>query len=373
MKQKHFFLTNKYPIYTIILYVFATVLVSCSPPKETTVKEEKFCIPRQLWPIIAFDTVNFENVHHELLLTGKVSFNEEKVIKVFPLASGIVQKVTVQLGDYVKKGQMLAVLSSSDIANMESELSAAESNLSVAEKNLEAAREMFKSGLTTEREYISSQKEFSKAKAEVSRIHEVLRIYSGSGVSDYVVYAPISGFIAEKKVNVNMQIRADNSDNLFTISDVNDVWIMANVYESDIPKIKLDYAASVTTLAYPNEVFLGKVDKIFNVLDPVNKVMKIRIQLHNSNYLLKPEMFANIKITYTDSTSMLVIPSSAVVFEHSKNYVVLYKDTCNVYSKEIEIFKALDDKTYLYGTGIKRGDRVISKSQLLIYNALQQQ
>lgn len=358
-------------VYLAILLAFA----SCtSTPEKVASNTEKdiFCIPKQLQPIMAVDTVTQELVMHELLLTGKIGFDEERVIKVFPLAGGIVQRVEVQLGDYVEKGKILAVLSSSDIADLERDFSAAESNLSIADKNLAAAEEMFKSGLTTERDFNVSQKEKIKAKSEVARINELLRIYSGSGKSDYIVRAPMSGFIMEKKVNTNMQIRTDNSDNLFTISDVKQVWVIANVYESDIAKVKLGYEAVVTTIAYPGVEYKGKVDKIYNVLDAENKVMKVRIQLQNDGYLLKPEMFANVRIVYTENKSMTTVPSRSVIFEHSKNYVVVYKDLCHVAVQEISIYHTYNDKTYIYEAYPKAGDRVISRSQLLIYNALTQ-
>jgi cobalt-zinc-cadmium efflux system membrane fusion protein len=358
----------------ILASMLVCSLFACKEQRKKNVvkADSSFCVPAQLMSVIELDTVRFERVKGERNLTGKVTFDEEKVIKIFPLAGGIVQVVNVQLGDYVEKGKVLAVISSSDIANYEKDLSSSESNMSIAEKNLDASREMYNSGLVTEREYNTAQKEYNKAKSEVARVNEVLRIYSGSGKSDYIVRAPISGFIVEKKINASMQIRADNTDNLFTISDLKDIWIIANVYESDISKIKQGYKADVTTISYPDKIFKGTVDKVFNVLDPVNKVMKIRIQLNNDDYLLKPEMFASVKISYDEDLTLLTIPSKAVIFEHSKNYVVLYKDTCKVSIREIDIYKTLDEETYIMGTDLKKNDLIVSQSQLLIYNALNQ-
>jgi cobalt-zinc-cadmium efflux system membrane fusion protein len=362
------------PVYPILIFSLCLCLLEgCQKSEETkSATAQEKCLPAQLMSIIEFDSVRMEVVEGEKNLTGKITFDDEKVIKIFPLAGGIVQQVNVQLGDYVEKGKVLAIISSSDIANMEKELSSSESDLSIAEKNMEASREMYNSGLITEREYNSTQKEYKKALSEVDRITEVLRIHSGSGKSDYIVRAPISGFIVEKKINTSMQIRTDNSDNLFTISDLKDIWVMANVYESDVSKIKEGYEADVTTISYPDQVFRGKVDKVFNVLDPVSKVMKVRIQLDNQSYLLKPEMFASVRIRYKEDLRLITIPSKAVIFEQSKNYVVVYRDTCDVFVREIEIYKTLNEKTYLIGTSLKKGDLIVTRSQLLIYNDLTQ-
>lgn len=93
-----------------------------------------------------------------------------------------------------------------------------------------------------------------------------------------------------------MAIRADNSNDLFTVSNLNDVWVLANVYESNISKVHLGDNVEVTTLSYPGRVFHGKIDKILNVLDPTNKVMKIRVVLPNPDYALKPEMFTSVNV-----------------------------------------------------------------------------
>src|SRR6185437_6569260 len=108
------------------------------------------------------------------------------------------------------------------------------------------------------------------------------------------IKAPISGFIVQKNITNNMVIRADNSNVVFAISDLKNVWVWANVYESNINNIHLGDAVNVTTLSYPGRVFNGKVDKIMNVLDPTSKVMKVRVALPNADYALKPQMYATV-------------------------------------------------------------------------------
>jgi cobalt-zinc-cadmium efflux system membrane fusion protein len=148
-----------------------------------------------------------------------------------------------------------------------------------------------------------------------------------------------------------------------------DVWIWANVFESDITKVKKGYDAQITTLAYPGKVFNGKIDEISSVLDPDNKVMKVRVALNNSDMLLKPEMFTNVLITNSESTTSVAIPASAVIFDSSKNYVVVYNSKCDLQVRSVNVIKTVDSVTYV-ASGLKPGDKVISKSQLLLYNAL---
>jgi cobalt-zinc-cadmium efflux system membrane fusion protein len=168
-----------------------------------------------------------------------------------------------------------------------------------------------------------------------------------------------------------MQIRPDNSTNLFTISDLKRVWILANVYETEIANIKVGEKVTVTTLSYPDKQFKGEIDKIYNILDPDNKTMKVRIQLDNKDNLLKPEMFANVIARQIKDTSMLAVPSNCIVFDRNKNWVIVYKGKCDVQAKPVDIIKSSGKYTYIR-SGVNAGDKVITTMQLLIYNTLAQ-
>jgi len=176
----------------------------------------------------------------------------------------------------------------------------------------------------------------------------------------YTVKAPISGYIVEKKANAGNFIRNDNADNLFTISDLKEVWIWANVFESDIAKVREGYSAVVKTLAYPDKAFHGKIDKISEVLNPDNKVMKIRINLPNDGLLLKPEMFTNVVIENTEQLKAVSIPSDAMIFEGGKNFVVQYHSKCDLKLVEVQVLKTENNQSYL-SSGLNAGDIIISK------------
>jgi cobalt-zinc-cadmium efflux system membrane fusion protein len=292
-------------------------------------------------------------------------------VKIYPLVSGNVLEVNTTLGDYVTKGQILAVIKSAEMAGIENDLITARSNLAVSEKNLAASEDMYKSGISSEREYTSSQKDFEKAQSELRRAETILSIYGTDKQTNFIVKAPISGYIVEKYINPNMQIRADNGNNLFTISNLKSVWILANVYESDISNIKLAEKASVTTLAYPDKTFNGTIDKIYSVLDPDNKTLKVRIQLDNEAGLLKPEMFASVIVQEKLNKTMLAMPANSIVFDQNQYWAIVYSDKCKVEARKINIY--VSNRTYSYiNTGLKPGEMVISNLQLLIYNALKQ-
>ena len=204
------------------------------------------------------------------------------------------------------------------------------------------------------------------------KMNDQIRINGGGHTQSngtYVITAPVSGYVVEKNVTAGSFIRNDNNNNLFTISDLHDVWIWANVFEADIPKVKEGYDAQITTLAYPGKVFYAKVEKVSEVLDPQNKVMRIRMRLPNNDFLLKPQMFTNVIISNKEPNKAVSIPSEAVLFDNSKKFVVLYHDKCNMEIKEVELLKSVGATTYIQ-SGLLAGDVVISRNQILLYRAL---
>jgi cobalt-zinc-cadmium efflux system membrane fusion protein len=329
-------------------------------------EKEKFVLPDSLARTIKIDSVTNSRVVNAITLTGKVTFNEDNVAKIYPLVSGTLSDIKVMLGDYVQQGQTLAMIRSGEMAGYSNDLVAAETNVSVARKNLEATKDMYKSGLASGRDSIAAQASYDQATAALRKAQQVLQLNGGSLTGQYAVKTPISGFVVEKQATNNMALRPDNSSNLFTISDLKNVWVIANVYESSISLIKPGDSVKVSTLSYPGKVFSGKVDKIMNVLDPTNKVMKVRIVLANPGYLLKPEMFANVMLNNTENKHMLSVPSTALIFDHSQYYVLVYKSPSDIQIRSVQVESTVGDKTYI-SAGVSEGEKVISSQALLIY------
>lgn len=351
------------------------LLASCvSKQTDTAPPKQPVCISDSLSKIIKIDTAGISNANDELTLSGEVSFNDNKVVKVFPFSSGQVMKVMVSLGDKVNKGQALAIIKSADVAGNYSDLSTAGNDVAIAKRQMESAESLFQSGLSSEKEYIEAKEDYQKAVSAAGKVKNQIEINGGGNTSangTYIIKAPISGYVVEKKINQGGFIRTDNNDNLFTVGDIKDVWVWANVYETDVARVREGYSATITTLAYPDKTFKGIVDKVNEVLDPVTKVMKIRIKLSNDSLQLKPEMFANIMITNKGGLKVIAIPASSLVSDNGKNYVILYRNNCDLDIKEVQTIKNVGDKAYI-ASGLSVGDKVISQNQILLYNALKE-
>ncbi len=175
-----------------------TLLSGCDSKAKNPEEKTKYVIADSLFRTLKIDTVAECPVVNSLTLTGQVSFNDSKVAKIFPMVSGIISGVTVQVGDYVKKGQKLGVIRSSEMAGYSNDLVNSKTNLLIAKKNMDAAEDMYKSGLMSQKDYLTTQQLYTQAQSQLQRSNEVLQINGGSTQGDYVVRAPLSGFIVEK-------------------------------------------------------------------------------------------------------------------------------------------------------------------------------
>lgn len=358
---------------TFLIGLFGmALLASCTQKKPNAPESKQVCISDSLQKMISIDTAKTSTMKDELTLSGQVSSDDNNVVKVFPFSSGQVIEVKVSLGDRVSKGQTLAVMRSADVAGNYTDLSSTQSDVAVAKRQLDQAESLYKNGISSERDYTEAKENYNKAVAANRKVKQQLSINGGGNTSEngtLVIKAPQSGYVVEKNITAGSFIRQDNSGSMFTISNMKDVWVWANVFESDISKVKKGYAAKITTVAYPGKVFTGKINEISSVLDPDNKVMKIKIALPNPDLLLKPEMFTNVVVTNSENAQAVSIPAKAIVFDSSKNYVVIYNSKCDLKIREVSIIKTVDNITYI-ASGLKPGEKVISKNQLLLYGAL---
>ena len=361
---------NKHISFSSLLLVGLIALQSCSSNDSKKPEERaKYIIPDSTLKTIKIDTVKRCQLVDAITLTGSVDFNQDNQVNIYPLVSGVVQDIKVQLGDYVQKGQVLGVVRSSEMANYSSSLTTAEANLSVAKKNLEAQKDLYASGLASQLDVTTAQSNYDQAVAQLSLAKRILKINGDNTDGNYVIKAPISGFIVQKNVTNNTSIRTDNGTNLFTISDLKDVWVQANVYESNIGKIHLGDPVEITTVSYPDKVFTGKVSKILNVLDPTSKVVKVRVVVDNKDYALKPQMFARVVAVNQQNADAICIPASALVFDHSQYYVLKYNGKGSADITPVTVLSKLGDRVYL-SDGIAEGDQVVASEANLIYDAL---
>lgn len=357
----------KYPLFSIA-FIGLFMWSSCTPKHETE-KEISFRLSETMLKKCPVETATMKDVSTEMRLFGKIEPDNNKMAQVYSVLGGNVVSIHVELGDYVRKGQLLAVIRSTEVAEFQKELLNAKSELETAKKSLQVAQELNASKLNSERDVRIAEREMEAARSELARIQEVYGIYKLDGGSTFRIVAPISGFVVQKEINQNELLRPDQSGVLFSIAEINEVWVMAYVNESDISKIKLGYDAEVSTLSFPDEKYNGKIDKIFNAIDEDTKAMKVRVRIPNANFKLKPEMNATIVVRNTEDRKMVAVPASAIIFDKSKNWVMVFKDRSNIETRKVEVFRTVGDVAYI-AHGLKEGEKIIAKNGIFVYDAL---
>jgi cobalt-zinc-cadmium efflux system membrane fusion protein len=358
----------KIPAIAIVFALTGLALQSCHHTYDNQEKDTRFRVTDTLINSLLIDTVKAADAISQLTLTGSIAPDENKMVKIFPLVSGVAQDIKVQLGDVVQKGQVLAVMHSAEMAAFTKDYISSEADIRNTKRTMESTQDLYKSGLASQKDFEQAQSDYQKAMAEGKRASAVISI-NKSNQNGYEVRTPISGFVVEKNLNNSTQVRADNSQNLFTIADLSTVYVLVNVYESDISKIQTGDPVKVTTLSYPDKVFAGEIDKIDNMLDPDNKIMHARIKINNPGNSLKPGMFANVLIKAKSGEHLPEVSTKALVFDNDKNYVIVVDGKAKVHIQAVQIAKTVEDRAYI-SNGLKPGDRVIASRQVYLYESL---
>lgn len=314
-----------------------------------------------------FYEVGKEIIRSKIRLFGKITADNNKMVRIYPVVSGIVSAIHAELGDYVKQGQKLATIRSSEVAGFRKERAVAVNNLAVAEKNLQVSKELFSAKLNSEKDVSAALEELEKARAELVRIKEVYAIYHIREGSEFDVTAPISGFIVDRQLSLNEEIRPDNTSSVFSIAEINEVWLIANVNESMISKIRLGQEATIRTLAFPDTVYKGKIDKILNMIDPTTKTMKAIVKIPNADFRLKPEMNCTVELSSYENQKMISVPAASVVFDRSKYWVIVFNGEHSIEIRNVEPYSQTEKEFYIKN-GLKAGETIISKNVLRIYD-----
>jgi cobalt-zinc-cadmium efflux system membrane fusion protein len=347
---------------------FIIAAQSCSSPTEKP-EEEKFEVTDSLISRLLIDTVMQSNKGTRLNFSARITANEERKADIFPMVGGSVTTVTARLGDPVRQGQTLATVASAEMAGFDKEVASSAAELSSAERTLKQAEELFNSGLSSARELKDAQNDLLIKKAEHRRAKATLQLNGGNNNGIYTIKSPLAGFVIDKKVNTGMQLRPDNDNSLFTIADLSAVWAIINIYESDISSIKEGSEVSTTILSYPDRIFKGKIDKIYNMIDQESKVMNARVVIPNPGFLIKPGMMATVNVSARSETELPVVNARGIIFDENKNFVLVLDSANKIRIQEVSIGRKTGDKAYL-SKGLQAGDRIIASRQVFLYESL---
>jgi cobalt-zinc-cadmium efflux system membrane fusion protein len=262
--------------------------------------------------------VDEHSIDDTVLASGRVAFDDARVAHEFSPVAGRVTQIKAVLGQTVKKGDPLALIQSPDIGNASSDVGKAQADLTAAEHAYQRQQRLLAQGATSQSDAEAAEDNYQRAKAELDRATQrsVLMGASGAVTQSFVLRSSIDGDVIARSINPGMEVQSQYSVGsaveLFTIGTIENVWVLADVYEIDAERVSVADKVKVKIVAIPDRTFDGTVDYVGEMLDPVSRTLKVRCVLDNKDHALKPEMYATAAIS-VDARTGLAIPRAAVL------------------------------------------------------------
>jgi len=264
--------------------------------------------------------VGDEDVDDTILTSGRVALEDTRSGHVFSPVTGRVVRITEELGARVKRGDALAVIESPDIGNAVSDVHKAEADLIAAEHDYKRRKDLFEQKAGSAADLEVAEDNWRKTKAEVERARQkafLLRAGNVDSVTQtYTLVSPIDGEVLLRNINPGIEVQGQygggTAQELFTIGEVDKVWVLADLYEMDLARVHVGSPAVVTVVSYPDKTFKGQVDWMSGMLDPATRTAKVRCTFDNPDKLLRPEMYATVQIS-VDQKRALAIPRNALL------------------------------------------------------------
>jgi cobalt-zinc-cadmium efflux system membrane fusion protein len=371
----------------------ATAAETIAPDASPRGEGNLVTVDEQQMPSITLEPVSGRAFLAEKTATGKIGFNEDVMTPVFSPYAGRVVGLLAKPGDFVRRGSALLEIDTPDLVQAEQDLIAAslgvakektvldlatraedrqhrlylnkaaalkdweqaEADVKNAQRDLHSAENALAAARSRLRMFGKTDEEISKIETE-RQIDRIARVGS-----------PIAGTIVARKVGPGQYAKPDSVDPLFTIADLSTVWLLADVYESDVPLIRVGQPVEVHVAAFPNESFSARITYIGASVDPATRRVAVRSVVENRRHKLKPEMFASFRVVTDSQIQSLAVPAGAIVHEGGKTCVWVKQSTNQFARREVTV--GLEQQGWVQViSGLQAGDQVVSQGSIFISN-----
>src|ERR1700722_13110958 len=303
----------------------------------------------------------------QLVVTGTVNPDVARTVPVISLAAGRVIDVRARLGDTVKKGQLLMRVQSTDVSGAFSDYRKALADEVLLRSQLDRSKDLYAHGAIATNDLEMAQDAEDKAKVDVETSAEHLRVLGNdpdhpSGIVD--ILAPVSGVITDQEVTNAAGVQGLSSPNPFTISDLSSVWVVCDVYENDLPAVRLGETADIRLSAYPDQGLKGAIGHIGAILDPSIRTGKVRVEVRNPGFM-RPGMFATATFHGLKKEAHAAVPASAILHLHDRDWV--YTPAGNHQFRRLQVVggDTLSDGMQEIVSGLQPGQTVVTNALAL--------
>jgi cobalt-zinc-cadmium efflux system membrane fusion protein len=315
------------------------------------------------------DTVQLRGLDDILVSSGRLSFDEGRVAHVISPVTGRVVKIDGALGQQVAKGQTLAVLSSPDLGDATSALNKAMADRVASEHAYHRAQQLHDEGGASDAVLEQAQDAWRIAKAEEERAREkVALLHAGRTVTEtYPLTSPIAGTVVARTATPGVEVQGaytGGSQELFTVGDIDQLWLFADVYEADLGRVHAAQAVDLTVVGVPT-VFHTTIDYVADMLDPQTRTARLRCTVLNQGHTLEPEMYGTVRV-HVAPIQTLAIPREAILHLGGQQLVFIQRGPSSDGRTRFERIPVVADET---GTdayvpvhhGVDGGERIVSQ------------
>jgi cobalt-zinc-cadmium efflux system membrane fusion protein len=312
--------------------------------------------------------------------TAAIELNGDRVAKISARTSGRLVKIAASQGDAVKTGQALAWFDSPELGQAWADYAKSRGRAEVARKNLLREEALFAKKISPEKDVIKAKQDLSDAEADLTfaqekfhllgiDIEQFEKLHKGDQHPLIAVTSPINGSVIERAATQGEVVNPEKP--LFTVADLSKLWVVIDIYEKDLGRIKSGTAVKVSTTAYAEKSFPGLISYLGEIMDEKTRTVKARVEVENANRLLKPGMFATVIIDAkgVQTEKAIMISEEAVFLDGSKNYVFVQTAPEKFEMREIAIGRTLGNRLEVIG-GLKKGEPVAVKGAFILKSEL---
>lgn len=274
---------------------------------------------------ITLGTAGAAKISTVVMLPGEVRYNEDRTAHVVPRLGGVVESVRADLGQNVKKGQVLAVIASIGLSEQRSELLTAQKRLSLARTTYEREKKLWEGKISAEQDYLQARQAMQEAEISVQNARQKLEALGASatsagGLNSYEIRAPFDGMVMEKHISIGEAVKEDAS--IFTISDLTTVWAEVSVPAKDLNAIRVGEKVTVNATAFDVKA-IGTVAYVGSLIGEQTRTAKARVTLANPNMAWRPGLFVNVEVISGQTDAPVTVSAEAVQTIEGKPTVFL--------------------------------------------------
>ena len=313
---------------------------------------------------VVVDTVQAATLQGSYQLPGEVKFNEDRTAHVVPRVSGVVEAVLVALGQQVRKGQVLAVVSSPAVSDQRADLQAAQKRMQLAKLTYEREKRLFEEKISPQQDVQIAEQALRETEIAVANARQKLQAVGASpesgSLNRFELRAPFDGTIVEKHIALGEQVREDA--NVFTVSDLRSVWAQISVPAKDLPMVRVGDAVTVRATAFEQSAS-GKVAYVGSLIGEATRTAQARVTLENPDAVWRPGLFVNVEIKSAAFSAPVTVTAGAVQTLEDKT-VVFVRQGEGFVPQRVKVGRA-DARRVEILDGLKAGTAYIAAGSFL--------